>query len=67
MCRMGCVLQDAAGYTVAAGPVQLLQGEETAACDLLHCVDYPLQCCLFLSRAAGKAHWDAVCQQYLSI
>jgi len=56
MFSVGCVPQDAVGFTVAVRPVQLLQGEEVTADDLLCCVDDPLEHCLFLDSTAGKPH-----------
>lgn len=48
-------------HTVAVGHVEL-QEEYSKVDDLLCCVDNSLDCCLFLSSAAGKPHWDVVCQ-----
>lgn len=41
-------------------------GEKSTADDLLCCADDPLERCLFLSSAADKPHWHAICQYTLN-
>ena len=64
-CRVRLVLNDAACFTLAPDVINVLDGGETAASEVLSRAHHPLQCFTALTGAGPVPHCDAARQHTL--